>query len=136
MPELVMCKVQTEDNLYLPSEFYTLNQTFVLLVNVCLLGPTELHSVPATTTHMYGWWMKEDALRTQPWTHTERRPHVNSEMTRYITIPCVCILFYSIYTLFLMWCVTNLVDGLSSNLMNILPRVCCTASFTIAFCEI
>ncbi|XP_065883606.1 sperm microtubule inner protein 11-like [Dysidea avara] len=48
------------------------------------LGPTELHSVPATTTHMYGWWMKEDALRTQPWTHTERRPHVNSEMTRFV----------------------------------------------------
>jgi len=48
-----------------------------------IVGPTELHSVPATTTHMYGWWMKEDALRTQPWTHTERRPHVNSEMTRY-----------------------------------------------------
>lgn len=46
------------------------------------LGPTDLHSVPATTTHMYGWWMKEDALKTEPWTYTERRPHVNSEMTR------------------------------------------------------
>ena len=54
-----------------------------LMTSLCFVGPTDLHTVPATTTHMYGWWMKEDALKTEPWTYTERRPHVNSEMTRY-----------------------------------------------------
>ena len=42
-------------------------------MRVYLLGPIDLHTVPATTTHMYGWWMKEDALKTQPWTYTERK---------------------------------------------------------------
>ena len=62
---------------------------------LCFVGPTDLHTVPATTTHMYGWWMKEDALKTEPWTYTERRPHVNSEMTRYVYI--LLLHYYCLY---------------------------------------
>ena len=51
-----------------------------------LAGPEDLYTSPVTTQQEYGWWSRQDDCMPQPWTHTEKHPLVNSEMTR-----CVCI---------------------------------------------
>ena len=42
----------------------------------------DLYPYPVTTSHKYGWWMKEGSVPT--WAKNERHAHVNSEMTRLV----------------------------------------------------
>ena len=50
---------------------------FILILS--LTGPLELYQHPLTTSNEYGWWLKNGAPHKE---ESERRAHVNSEMTR------------------------------------------------------
>lgn len=51
-------------------------------------GPTDLYLSPMTTQQDYGWWAKDQSPQNsgnmKTWTHTDKHPLVNSEMTRFV----------------------------------------------------
>lgn len=47
--------------------------------------PQKLYYRPPTTASEPGWWYKDTPLyQTRPWTYVERKPRINSEMTKFV----------------------------------------------------
>ena len=54
----------------------------VTKVSSLCTGPTDLYQRQLTSSQGYGWWVGTGQPEKQPWAQSERRAHVNSEMTR------------------------------------------------------
>ena len=57
-------------------------KTGIILI---IIGPIETYEYPVTTSHNYGWWIKQGG-HAPKWAQNAKHVHVNSEMTRYVYI--------------------------------------------------